>query len=375
MKIGILGAGQLAMMLADAGKRLGDSFTFLDPNPESCAARSGKLILAEYTDTKALQRLASNTDVATFEFENVAVEAVMQLQQQVAVHPAMSALSVCQDRLTEKKLLQQLKIPLAEFAEINSRIDLLEAIEQIGYPAVLKTRRMGYDGKGQAVLEGAEDLERAWHKLADYPLVLEAFVEFEAECSILAARDPGGNMVYWPLNQNKHLQGVLAVSMSPSFSESLQQQAEALVARLLKHFNYIGVITLELFLKDGQLLANEIAPRVHNSGHLTIEGSSCSQFENHIRALSGRELKNPISKGVSLMLNWVGDIPEHGKLASYEGVYLHDYGKQPRAGRKLGHTTLVAADRKSLLQLFDQFCEFDNPAIAAARIVLNKLHG
>ncbi len=375
MKIAVLGAGQLAMMLADAGKNLGDSFTFLDPNPESCAARSGELIQADYTDSAALHLLAKSSDVATFEFENVAVEAVAQLQQQLPVYPAVNALSVCQDRLAEKLLLQQLGIPLAEFAEINTRADLLEAIERIGYPAVLKTRRMGYDGKGQAVLRVAEDLERAWHKLGDHALVLEAFVPFDAECSLLAARDANGTVVYWPLTRNVHSEGVLSVSLAPWFSEELQRQAENLLSRLLEHFNYIGVIALELFLKGDRLLANEIAPRVHNSGHLSIEGSSCSQFENHIRALSGRELVVPSANGISIMLNWVGKIPEHGKLAELQGVYVHDYGKQARTGRKLGHTTLCAPDRHSLVQLLGEFESLNHPVVRAAMAVLNSPPG
>ncbi len=371
MKIAVLGGGQLAMMLAGAGKPLGDSFTFLDPNPESCAASSGELLVAEYTDLAVLHSLAENSVVATFEFENVAVDAVINLQQQLPVHPPVKALSVCQDRLPEKLLLQQLGIPLAEFMEVNTRADLLEAVANIGYPAVLKTRRLGYDGKGQAALRGAEDMERAWHKLGDYELVLEAFVPFDAECSIIAARDQNGCVVCWPLSRNIHLQGVLAVSMAPWFADELQQQAEDLVNRLLEHFDYVGVITLELFLKDGQLLANEIAPRVHNSGHLSIEGSSCSQFENHIRAISGREVKTPVAKGFSLMLNWLGSIPEHGELVNVDGVYLHNYGKQPRAGRKLGHTTLCAADREGLLQLLDLFRNLEHPSISAAMASLN----
>jgi len=366
MKIAFLGAGQLAMMMADAGHQLGDSFSFLDPNRDSCAARSGELLVAAYTDPEGLKQLASGADIASYEFENVDVHAVVQLQQELPVYPGVDALKACQDRLVEKQLLQQLGIPLAGFAEVNSRTDLLAAIEEINYPAVLKTRRMGYDGKGQMILRGPEDLERAWHKLGDYPLVLEAFVAFESEGSIIAARDQNGNIVYYPMSWNIHLQGVLAVSSSPWFEEQLQQQAEDLITRILKHFNYVGVLTLELFNCNGRLLANEIAPRVHNSGHWTIEGSACSQFENHIRAISGRQLGPTESDGVSLMLNWLGEIPEHGELLEQPGIYLHDYGKQPRPGRKLGHTTICAGSWEGIQKKLAGFRRMNHPTVVAA---------
>ncbi len=366
MKVGILGAGQLAMMMADAGHSMGDSFSFLDPNADSCAGCKGELLVADYSDPAGLQQLAAVSDVASFEFENVNAEAVDQLQSMLPVYPAVDALKVCQDRLTEKNLLQQLGIPLAKFAQVDSRTDLLAAIEDIQYPAVLKTRRMGYDGKGQAVLRGPEDLERAWHKLGDFPLILEAFVDFEDEGSIIAVRDKNGYIVFYPMARNIHLQGVLAVSYSPWFDTQTQQQAEALITRILEHFNYVGVLTLELFFSKGELLANEIAPRVHNSGHWTIEGSNCSQFENHIRAITGRELGNTDASQVSLMLNWVGEIPDHSDLRSVSDMYLHDYGKQQRPGRKLGHTTLLAKDWDAMHKKLQQLSPISHPALLAA---------
>lgn len=354
------------MMMADAGRLLGDTFSFLDPNADSCAARSGELLVADYSDADGLKALASSADVASYEFENVDVAAVLQLQNEIPVYPSVDALKACQDRLAEKQLLQQLGIPLAGFAEVNNRPDLLAAIAEVNYPAVLKTRRMGYDGKGQMILRGPEDLERAWHKLGDYPLVLEAFVPFENEASIIAARDRSGEIVYYPMSWNIHLQGVLAVSCSPWFGRSMQQQAENLIGRILEHFDYVGVLTLELFNCNGRLLANEIAPRVHNSGHLTIEGSACSQFENHIRAISGRELGVPESAGVSLMLNWLGEIPEHGALLDQSGIYLHDYAKQPRPGRKLGHTTICADNWDGIRKKLEGFRHMNHPAVTAA---------
>ncbi|MCF6264284.1 MAG: 5-(carboxyamino)imidazole ribonucleotide synthase [Xanthomonadales bacterium] len=366
MKIAFLGGGQLAMMMADAGQSLGDSFSFLDPNADSCAGKSGELLVADYSDPEALSQLAASADIASYEFENVAVDAVLQLQEKLPVYPSVDALKACQDRLEEKQLLQQLGIPLADFAAVNSRIELLAAIEKIGYPAVLKTRRMGYDGKGQMVLKVPEDLERAWHKLGDYPLILEAFVAFENECSMIAARAQSGDTVYYSMSWNIHLQGVLAVSFSPWYSASMQQQAEGLVKSILEHFDYVGVLTLELFNCGGHLVANEIAPRVHNSGHLTIEGSTCSQFENHIRAISGRVLGSPQSKQVSVMLNWLGEIPKHGKLLVMPGIHLHDYGKQARPGRKLGHTTVCAENWDDMRRKLNAFSHLKNPAIQAA---------
>jgi len=366
MKIAFLGGGQLAMMMADAGQLLGDSFSFLDPNADSCAGKSGDLLVADYSDPAALSQLAATADIASYEFENVDVEAVLQLQEKLPVYPGVDALKACQDRLAEKQLLQQLDIPLADFAEVNSRIDLLAAIGKIGYPAVLKTRRMGYDGKGQVLLKVPEDLERAWHKLGDYPLILEAFVDFNNEGSMIAARAQNGDIVYYPMSWNIHLQGVLAVSFSPWYAAELQQQAEALVRRILEHFNYVGVLTLELFNCDGHLVANEIAPRVHNSGHLTIEGSACSQFENHIRAISGRTLGSTQSQQVSVMLNWLGEIPDHGQLLELPGIYLHDYGKQARPGRKLGHTTICAENWDDMRHKLNAFSKVKNPVVQAA---------
>jgi len=366
VKIAFLGGGQLAMMMADAGHSLGDTFSFLDPNADSCAGKNGTLLVADYSDPDALKQLAASADIASYEFENVDVEAVLKLQENLPVYPGVDALKACQDRLAEKQLLQQLGIPLANFAEVNSRVELLEAIEKIGYPAVLKTRRMGYDGKGQMVLKIPEDLERAWHKLGDYPLILEAFVAFENEGSIIAARAQNGEIVYYPMSWNVHLKGVLAVSFSPWFDEKMQEQAEDLVRRILQHFDYVGVLTLELFNCDGRLVANEIAPRVHNSGHLTIEASDCSQFENHVRAISGRTLGSSQSKQVSVMLNWLGEIPDHGQLLELPGVYLHDYGKQAIPGRKLGHTTICADNWDVMRQRLHAFRKLENPAVQAA---------
>lgn len=354
------------MMMADAGHSLGDSFSFLDPNADSCARRCGDLLVADYSDPDALKQLAATADIASYEFENVDVEAVLQLQEMLPVYPGVDALKACQDRLAEKQLLQQLDIPLADFAAVNSRIELLTAIEKIGYPAVLKTRRMGYDGKGQMLIKVPEDLERAWHKLGDYPLILEAFVAFENEGSIIAARAQNGEIVYYPMSWNIHFQGVLAVSFSPWYGTGMQQQAESLVRRILQHFDYIGVLTLELFNCEGRLVANEIAPRVHNSGHLTIEGSACSQFENHIRAISGRVLGTSQSNQVSVMLNWLGEIPDHGPLLELPGVHLHDYGKQARPGRKLGHTTICAENWDEMRTKLNAFGKLKNSAAQAA---------
>ena len=232
---------------------------------------------------------------------------------------------------------------------MSSRTDLLAGLEKLGYPAVLKTRRFGYDGKGQAVLRDPEDLERAWQRLGDAPLVLEAFVPFEAECSLVGVRGRDGETCFWPLTENVHDNGILALSRPAVFSVQLQQEAEHCMERLMEHFNYRGVMTIEFFLRGGELLANEIAPRVHNSGHWTIDGAECSQFENHVRAVAGMPLGRTGLLRPSLMFNWIGEMPDRERAMAVPGLHWHDYDKAPRPGRKIGHATLTAATQEELM--------------------------
>lgn len=344
--VGILGAGQLARMLAQAGASMGLEFIFLDPAEDACASEFGEHIHAGWDDEAALTDLGKRSDVVTFDFENVPEASASLIESLCPVYPPPRALFTSQDRLREKTLMQDLGIPVAPFCAVSSRPDLLAAVEQLGLPCVLKTRRFGYDGKGQQVLRLQEDLERAWQQLGDQAvdsgLICESFVPFDAECSIIAARSRDGETVFWPLTNNLHRDGVLAISMAPAFASSFQQGAEDLILRLLNDLDYTGVMALELFLKDGKLLANEFAPRVHNSGHWTIDGAHTSQFENHLLAICDLPLGNTENSSLAAMFNLLGEMPEYENSSPDKAVHWHDYHKTPREGRKIGHVTVTA---------------------------------
>ena len=351
--VGILGAGQLARMLAQAGKPMGLEFIFLDPAKDACAAEFGEHICADWDDEIALRQLGQRSDVVTFDFENVPESSARLIESLCPVYPPPRALFKSQDRLREKTMMQELEIPVAPFQAVASRPDLIAAVEKIGLPCVLKTRRFGYDGKGQAVLRFQEDMERAWQMLGDNELICEGFVPFDAECSIIAARGKDGQTVYWPLTRNLHRDGVLAISMAPAFDSALQRRAESLIQRLLDHLDYTGVMALELFLKDGELLANEFAPRVHNSGHWTINGARTSQFENHLRAICGLSLGDTENSLRALMFNLLGEMPAYANQqeadqAPIPGLHWNDYHKTARAGRKIGHVTVTAESKAGL---------------------------
>ena len=346
--VGILGAGQLARMLAQAGRKSGLEFIFLDPAEGACAAEYGEHLQAEWDDQAALTELAERCDVVTFDFENVPEASATLIESICPVYPPPLALFTSQDRLREKTLVQDLGIPVAPFMAVSSRPQLIEAVETLGLPCVLKTRRFGYDGKGQAVLRLQEDLERAWQTLGDQELICEGFVAFEAECSIIAARGQDGETKFWPLTHNLHRDGVLAISTAPAFDQELQGRAEAIIKPILEKLNYVGVLALELFLKDGELLVNEFAPRVHNSGHWTIDGAQTSQFENHLNAICGRPLGSTAISHRSLMFNLLGEMPAQVEAVDSEHVHWHDYRKAARAGRKIGHVNVTADSQSGL---------------------------
>jgi len=351
--VGILGAGQLARMLAQAGKPMGLKFIFLDPAKDACAAEFGEHICADWDDEVALRQLGQRSDVVTFDFENVPESSARLIESLCPVYPPPRALFKSQDRLREKTMMQELEIPVAPFQAVASRPDLIAAVENIGLPCVLKTRRFGYDGKGQAVLRFQEDMERAWQELGDFELICEGFVPFDAECSIIAARGKDGQTVYWPLTRNLHRDGILAISMAPAFDSALQSRAESLIQRLLDHLDYTGVMALELFLKDGELLANEFAPRVHNSGHWTIDAAHTSQFENHLRAICGLSPGDTGNSLWALMFNLLGEMPAYANQqaanqASIQSIHWNDYHKTARAGRKIGHVTVTAESEAGL---------------------------
>ena len=341
MKIGILGAGQLGRMLALAGYPLGFEFVFFDPAEDACASPLGEHLRADYADESALKAFAERIDLATFEFENVPVATAESVAARVPLRPGTMALKAGQDRLDEKRLFERLGIPVPRHAAVGSRKELAAAFEQIG-PSMLKTRRLGYDGKGQVRLRQASDCEHAWQMLGQQPLILESFVAFEREVSCIGIRGLAGELAFYPLVENCHREGILHTSR-PRANDPLQAPAEAHVRRVMEHLDYVGVMAFEFFVADGKLLANEIAPRVHNSGHWTIEGAETSQFENHLRAISGLPLGATGLRGASLMLNFVGSVAPLQVLAETRFLHLHLYGKAPKPLRKLGHATLVAS--------------------------------
>jgi 5-(carboxyamino)imidazole ribonucleotide synthase len=343
MNVGILGGGQLGRMLALAGYPLGLRFKFLD-NDIAPAADLAELLTGEFDDPAVLDAFAAGLDVITYEFENVPVGTARLLERHTPVYPPPAALEHAQDRLTEKMLFDRLGIPTAPFIPVDDRETFERALDVVGLPAVLKTRRLGYDGKGQAVLRGPDDVAPAWLRLGGRPLILEAFVPFQRELSIIGGRGRDGQTVFYPLVQNEHQGGILRCSIAPApaLSPDLQGRAEELAGRLLAALEYVGVLALELFHMDDQLLANEFAPRVHNSGHWTIEGAVCSQFENHLRAVLGWPLGSTAAIGHSAMFNLIGTMPPMERLLAVCGSHVHNYGKPPRPGRKLGHITVCA---------------------------------
>jgi 5-(carboxyamino)imidazole ribonucleotide synthase len=346
--VGVVGGGQLGRMLGLAGIPLGMRFIFLDPAPDACAAVAGPLQQAAFDDLEAVRELAGRADVATFDFENVPETSADAIAEIVPVYPPPRALGAGQDRLAEKNLLVELGIAVPEYHAVRGRTDLLDGLDRLGYPAVLKTRRLGYDGKGQSMLRDPEDLERAWQRLGEAPLVLEDFVPFEAECSLIGVRGGDGATRFWPLTRNVHADGILALSQPGVCGPELQAGAERIMQRLMDHLEYRGVLTIEFFLRDGRLLVNEFAPRVHNSGHWTIDGSTCSQFENHLRAIAELPLGSTDMRAPSLMFNWIGEMPTQAMAMAIPGLHWHDYGKAPRPGRKIGHATLTAESGDTL---------------------------
>jgi 5-(carboxyamino)imidazole ribonucleotide synthase len=344
MNVGILGGGQLGRMLALAGYPLGMRFRFLDPSPDAPVRHLADLVVGAYDDPAALRRFADGLDVITYEFENVHVASVRRLAEQVPVYPPPRALEIAQDRLCEKLFFAELAIPTSPFAKVDGRAGLHAAVQRIGLPAILKTRRMGYDGRGQTLLRSPEDVEPAWRAMHGGALILEGFVRFARELSVIAVRGRDGAIACYPIVENHHHDGILQLSIAPAprSEGALQDQAEAIARAALTTLGYVGVLAIELFEVEGQLLVNEMAPRVHNSGHWTIEGAQTSQFANHLRAIAGLPLGATAACGHAAMVNLLGALPDIAELLKIDGAYLHLYDKQPRAGRKLGHVTVIA---------------------------------
>ena len=350
MTIGILGGGQLGYMLALAGYPLGLHFRFFDPSPEAPVGRIASRVTADFRDESALEKFANGLELVTYEFENVPVESVQFLAGRVPVHPSPRALEVAQDRISEKTLFQELGISTTEFEPVASRDELDDAVKKIGLPAILKTCRMGYDGKGQWHLRTAADVAKAKSELSEQPTVtpasseipyiLEKFVPFTRELSVIAVRSRTGETAFYPLVENHHRGGILRLSLAPAphLDPAIQRAAEQAARAVFDELQYVGVLAIEFFEQNGKLLANEMAPRVHNSGHWTIEGAQVSQFENHLRAILGMELGSTKGDG-AVMLNCIGTMPPAAETAKFPALHRHDYGKEPRPGRKVGHIT------------------------------------
>ena len=352
MRIGIIGAGQLGQMLGFAARDLGVECRFVDPSDAPPAAACGDVIQRSFDDPEALAELAASCDVVTYEFENVPVEALHRIEDKVPVYPPADALRYSQDRLEEKRLFDRLDIPLPGYRIVDSREDMVSAADTLGLPCVIKTRRFGYDGKGQFLIREHKDIDDAWAALGGQSLIAEQWVSFDFELSCIGVRNVHGETAIYPLTRNVHEGGILRTSRSPVDVPDLEERAETYMHRLLAHLDYVGVLALELFVCNGDLLANEFAPRVHNSGHWTIEGSVTSQFENHLRAVMNRSLGSTASVGHAGMVNLIGIIPDSARTLD-RGV-LHDYGKSPRPGRKLGHVTVTATTEAERDRLVDE---------------------
>lgn len=348
--IGVLGAGQLARMLALAGIPLGFKFLYVDPSHSSPASLLGEQIVAPFEDATALQKLADSSDLITYEFENIPVSVVRKLAHTRSVFPPPIALESSQDRLLEKQFFNQHGIETAPFYPVDDQPSLEQAIAVLKLPLILKTRRFGYDGKGQFLVKSLEDAITAFNQLGQKGIIAEGFVKFDRELSCIAVRGIDGATFFYPLVENFHHEGILRLSLAPAqvHATDLNLQASAQVGRILQALDYVGILAVEFFEKEGKLIANEMAPRVHNSGHWTIEGAETSQFENHIRAVAGLPLGDPKPRGFSAMINIIGSMPDAAKVLQIPGAHLHDYGKEPRIGRKLGHLTIRADSLEEL---------------------------
>jgi 5-(carboxyamino)imidazole ribonucleotide synthase len=347
--IGILGGGQLGRMLALAAARLGFKCHIFSPAPDSPAFDVvHRVTSADYTDTRALDRFASDVDVVTYEFENVPAETATFLSARVPVLPDPKILATTQDRLAEKTFVNALGIGTAAFADVGNSAALEPALTKIGRPAVLKTRRLGYDGKGQVTIKNGVDPDTAWRDVGAQPSILEAFVPFEREVSVIAARSHDGTVECFDVTENEHRDHILKISRVPAvLSQATGQKAQQIAETIAQKFRYVGVFAVEMFmLPGGELLVNEIAPRVHNSGHWTLDGASVSQFEQHIRAVAGWPLAKPVRHGRVEMTNLIGsEIENYRSWLSIPGAAVHIYGKAAvRPGRKMGHVTRVFAD-------------------------------
>lgn len=345
-------------MLALAGYPMGLTFRILDPGVDPPASTMAPAVTAKFDDLIALDSFMEGCEVVTFEFEQVPADSARHISRQVPVHPSPDVLEIAQDRLAEKQLFASLDIPTARFARVDDHGMLAEAVRDIGIPSILKTRGGGYDGKGQVRIAGDSDTVHAWEDLGAAPCILEEVVEFDRELSIIAARTADGSIAFYPPVENHHRDGILRLSIAPApgLTQDLVDQAEHHARAILDRYDYQGILAIELFEKDRVLYGNEFAPRVHNSGHWTIEGAETSQFENHLRGVLGLPLGDPSARGYAGMVNIIGTLPDIDDVLELGG-HLHLYGKEPRPGRKLGHVTVRADDGDDLRIAIDRLSD------------------
>ena len=347
-RIGILGGGQLARMLALSGYPLGFEFVFFDPTPDACAGQVGELMTGDYHNELALEEFCKKVDIVTLDFENVPVETLRFVQKKKPVFPSPEVLEIAQDRLLEKQFCHSIGVPTTEFETINSRSELMFAAKKFNYDAILKTRRMGYDGKGQFRIAKVDDVSQIPEDIFNQDLILEKRIAFNREVSVIVARSGLGELKTWPLCENKHKEGILTTTIVPAKPQQLDELTTEYAKQMAVALNYTGVMVVEFFQTDDHVYVNEMAPRVHNSGHWSIEGADTSQFENHLRAGLNLPLGSTAMDGMAAMLNWIGAFPEHILSINDRKLYWHVYGKEPRPGRKIGHSTLLAPSPQEL---------------------------
>ena len=359
MKIGVLGAGQLGRMLALSAYPLGHQMRFLALSEEDPSSLLGKTFIHN-NNPEMVSNFADSSDIVTYESENTDVTIVNEISKNTKVFPSDKSLYISQHRGREKALLDALKIPCAPYQMVNSLDDLKSAIKNIGIPCILKTATDGYDGKGQFLIKSETQTQEAWGKMAGADSILEGFINFKRELSLIAVRGIDGSLEYYPLVENSHHEGILRLTIAPAenISASLQKKAEEYMSSILKEIKHVGVLTIELFESD-DLLVNEIAPRVHNSGHWTIEGAQTSQFENHIRAITESPLgQTTITSKFSAMINIIGVHGPIQKVLKTKNAHLHLYNKEERTGRKLGHITLTSDSIDELNQTIGSLKEY-----------------
>lgn len=349
MKVGILGGGQLAKMLAIAAKSLDVSIVCVDPNPDCCANQVTNVLNVVYEDTNAIKKFFQGVDCITIETENLPFEAVSAISEYFPLYPSLDSLRITQDRKLEKNLMKTLAIPTVQFQVIPDWEHLADMVNQSHTALILKTCQGGYDGKGQYVIHDLDDAKHAWEQLQAYPLIAEQFCQFDAEVSLISVRNRSGDMAFYPLTKNTHRGGILRLSTAPFINTHLTMQAREYAESIMSYFDYVGVMAIEFFVKNNDLLVNEIAPRVHNSGHWTIEGAQTSQFKNHLNAILDLPLGPTEAIGHSTMLNIISKQPD--SLPSIPGVFPHIYGKEARMNRKLGHVTIHAHDEHKMKEL------------------------